>query len=567
MGTSRLSHQDSSDGFLGSLTRWFEDETRDDEESVERRQSVAAEESFALISAGHHERHGGDLPVAATNPGLIHQAVRQVLIQGGLVDLFNPMQISKLHGESWRALSKALIAWSCPQSWLTAAAPGCPAIGDSGRIDCQANDAVIPPSVAAWHQVADPIFALELLTNTTCMPLSPSQNIAQIWPEVSTHFERLLQYVIAGGGGSQQQFIERLIVNTIRLCVRLIGNGDLLPTLLKLVQLLSKLPESLFAMYCERIACGLLVLVKDSDLPHSGLVAIFALLKRIAESSKSPEACSAGIECLNHWLDDDQELARLLSLQQFPDLLMALKAFSIHSGNPAYTTALGHLSSLVPQLARGARNVPQARSHWQLLWVPTLHTLADIAKNGSQKSSAQAFVYLQRLLLERGTDLALPWDEVAFPVWKECLEQVLFPLLQNDATDHDLDGSRCASAAQLVCRVVLTHMSDWLRPASDAFAILLLRLVHILVSEASAQKPSREQLIESLKNLLFVISADPSSGELASPNHGESVLEAVWGVVTPVFPQLRPDIQQILCPDLGANEAAADRKAAESADI
>jgi len=548
-GMSRLSQQDSSDGFFGSLTRWFEDETRDDEESVERRQS-AAEESFALITAGHHERNGGDLPVAVTNPGLIHQAVRQVLAKGGLVDLFNPTQISKLHSESWKALAKALVAWSCPQSWLAASIPGGPAMGDSVRMPLGADDAIGAPSVAAWREVADPILALELLTNMACMPLGPGQKVAQIWPQVSTHFERLLQYVIAGGGGAQQQFIERLIVNTLRLCIRLIGNSELVPALLKLALLLSKLPERLFATYCERIACGLLVLVKESDLPHSGLVAIFALLKRIAELSNNPGACSAGIECLNYWLNDDQELARLLSLQQFPELLLALKAFASHSSSPAYTAALGHLSCLVPQLARGARNVPQARSHWQSLWVPTLHALADIAKEGSQKSSAQAFVYLQRLLLERGTDLALPWDEVPFPIWKECLEQVLFPLLQIDtSSDRDADGSRCASAAQLICRVVLTHMSDWLRSASDAFAIVFLRLAHILVSEASAQKPSKEQLIESLKNLLFVISADPSFGELASPNQGQSVLEAVWGVVSPVFPHLRQEIQQILCPE------------------
>jgi len=247
---------------------------------------------------------------------------------------------------------------------------------------------------------------------------------------VSTHFERLLQHVLAGGGCGERQFIERLIVNTIRLCIRLGGNAELVPMLLTLTLNLSKLPAALFSLYSERIACGVLVLLQETSLPHSGLRTIFTLLKRISETPGNAGACSAGLECLNYWLSDDAELARLLSLQQFPELLATLRAFAMQSSTPASFSALEHLSTLVPQLARGARSLPNAPSHWQSLWVPTLHVLADIAKEGAQKSSAQAFVYLQRLLLERGADLSLPWEQLPFDAWKECAEQVLLPLLR-----------------------------------------------------------------------------------------------------------------------------------------
>merc|ERR1711920_295448 len=243
----------------------------------------------------------------------------------------------------------------------------------------------------------------------------------------------------------------------------------------------------------------------ETNLPHSGLCAIFALLKRISDFPIRLGACTAGIECVNYWLSDDQELSRLLSLEQFPELLTTLKAFAQQNSTQASATALEHLSTLVPQLARGARCLPQAHGQWQSLWIPTLHALADLANEGSQKSSAQAFVYLQRLLLERGTELSLPWEQVPFAVWKECLEQVLFPLLQQTPTQagaEDIDGSRRASAAQLICRVVLTHMPDWLRCSPDGFPVLFLRLLHILVSEATLPSPSVEPLVESLKNLL-----------------------------------------------------------------
>ncbi|CAE7753231.1 GBF1, partial [Symbiodinium pilosum] len=299
------------------------------------------------------------------------------------------------------------------------------------------------------------------------------------------------------------------------LCIRLIGNTELVPTLLLLTQHLSRLPAQHFAAHAERIACGTLVLVQEANLPHSGLCNIFALLRRISEFPAGVGACSASIECLNFWLSDDQELSRLLSLQQFPELLRTLKAFASQNSTPASATALSHLSTLVPQLARGARSLPvEAQSQWRSLWVPTLQALADIARDGSQKCSAQAFVYLQRLLLECGTELSLPWEQLEFSAWKETLEQVLVPLLQSHpaegtantalASSQEVATLRQANAAQLVCRVLLTHMPSWLRSSPDGFPVLFLRILHVLVSEATADKLP---LVESLKNLLLVISA------------------------------------------------------------
>ena len=53
------------------------------------------------------------------------------------------------------------------------------------------------------------------------------------------------QHVIAGHGVAETQFIERLIVNTLRLCIRLIGNQELVNTLLMLTQRLLNALRSL----------------------------------------------------------------------------------------------------------------------------------------------------------------------------------------------------------------------------------------------------------------------------------------------------------------------------------
>eukprot|EP00439_Symbiodinium_sp_Y106_P032293 s1615_g3.t2 len=564
---------DSGDGFLESLARWFEDETRDDEEE----EASDGRLKDDLIGTHFGARPGGDasdaeveaLPVNCTDPGLVHQKVKAYVARSGFVEVLGATGIAKVSAESLQCLAKALVQLSKPSRWVSQ--------GQSPTAAEPADE--VQAGRASWHEVADPVFCLELLTNLTCTPLPASHCLSHIWPLVSTHFEKLLQYVIAGNGLSEMQFIERLIVNTLRLCIRLIGNSELVPTLLLLTQHLSRLPAQHFAAHAERIACGTLVLVQEANLPHSGLCNIFTLLRRISEFPAGVGACSASIECLNFWLSDDQELSRLLSLQQFPELLRTLKAFASQNSTPASATALSHLSTLVPQMARGARSLPvEAQSQWRSLWVPTLQALADIARDGSQRCSAQAFVYLQRLLLECGTDLALPWEQLEFNAWKECLEQVLVPLLQSHPAEgadgaaltpgsQEAAATRQANAAQLVCRVLLTHMPSWLRSSPDGFPVLFLRILHVLVSEATAET-AKLPLVESLKNLLLVISADPAFGELPSPKQGETLLEAAWGVVSPALPELRREVQLILDPsaeDRAPEEVAeADSGAAKT---
>merc|ERR1712048_1174669 len=177
-----------------------------------------------------------------------------------------------------------------------------------------------------------------------------------------------------------------------------------------------------------------------------------------------------------------------------------------------------------------------------------------IAKEGAQKSSAQAFVHLQRLLLERGTPLSLPWEELPFEAWKECLEQVLMPLLQTVRGDErtsqpaEVAATRQASAAQLLCRVVLTHLPDWLRTSPDGFPVLFLRLLHVLVNEAVTSTHAREPLEQALKNLMLVISADPVFCALPSPTQGETLLQASWAVVSQSLPDLQKEVNFILNP-------------------
>mmetsp|Transcript_5377 Transcript_5377/g.12984 ORF Transcript_5377/g.12984 Transcript_5377/m.12984 type:complete len:1528 (-) Transcript_5377:74-4657(-) len=487
------------DGFFETLSRWLDDEIGDSEESDEDvrtpRRRTEDEDLLNLdILHRRHEQGPGSpgassegvqpLPVTSSDdPAVIHQQVKHFVMKSGFVEVFLPSGLTRLPPEILHLLAKTLVQLARPSSWSASSASNPSA---SGAADAPASPSQWAPQTpqqqqqqqqqraaeacgAAWHEVADPIFCLELLTNMTCMPLSPGQSVSQLWPLVSTHVQRLLQHVISGNGAAEQQFIERLIVNTLRLCIRLIGNAELVPTLLSMLQLLTRLPPQLFHLYSERIACGLLLFFKERSYMWSS----------------------------------------------------------------------------------------EAHDTWQALWLPTLHALAHVASNGSQKSSAQGFVNLQRLLLEKGTDVALPWEQLPFSAWEECLEQVLLPLLKDPTEPTSEDAAqapgrspdRQANAAQLICRVVLTHLPDWLQTSSEGFSVLLLRVLHTLVSEAAAPKPGREPLVESLKNLLLVLSVDPSLQHIPSPRQGEPFLEVIWSVVTPLFPTLQREIMLIINPE------------------
>jgi len=557
---------------MESLARWFDEETKDLESPGSRPSDIDLGMVPALPGSPQ-------MPMSSRDPADAYVQVKKYVAHCGFVELFTLATLSRLPPESLQVLAQVLVARSRPRAWSSGVAPPqsamSPNIGTGNRSSGDTSPGATSPEAPSfgvggeggqWHEIADPVFALELLTNMTCMRLSASQSVSQIWPLVSTHFERLLQFVISGEGSGELQFVERLIVNALRLCISLIGNNELVATLLSLLQHLSKLPPSFFAPYSERIACGLLVFVKQTSLSSTGASVIFSLVKRICELQDCVGAGLAGMEILHYWMNDDQELSRLLSQQHFPELLATLKAFAMQNSTPASAMALDHISSLVPQLARGTRNLPQTTGgSWQALWVPTLSTLSHVALEGSQKSSAQAFVSLQRLLLERGTELSLPWEQLPFSGWKECLEQVLFPLLQaqtrtasGDVPCAELVAARQANAAQLLCRVVLTHLPDWQTSSPDGFPALFLRLLHVLVSEAtSASSLAGEPLLQSLKNLLLVISMDPTFSQMSSPQHGTRLLDASWSVVSPLLPDLRREIALILDPSLAEEVIAA----------
>eukprot|EP00434_Breviolum_minutum_P042048 symbB.v1.2.037409.t1/scaffold5514.1/size26277/1 len=174
------------DGFLESLARWFEDETKDEDE--EEAESGRPQDDLLFSSAPPFPAQGSkngveasapSLPVDATDPGLIHQKVKQYVARSGFVEVLGHGGIAKLPADSLQGLAKALVQLSRPSKWFTQASPEVQAAGQSSE----------------WHEVADPVFCLELLTNITCMP-SPSTSstsLSHIWPLVSTHFERLLQ--------------------------------------------------------------------------------------------------------------------------------------------------------------------------------------------------------------------------------------------------------------------------------------------------------------------------------------------------------------------------------------
>ncbi|CAE7506670.1 GBF1 [Symbiodinium sp. CCMP2456] len=323
---------DSGDGFLESLARWFEDETRDDEEE----EASDGRLKDDLIGTPFATRPGGDassdaeveaLPVNCKDPGLVHQKVKAYVARSGFVEVLGATGIAKVSPESLQCLAKALVQLSKPSRWV--------AQGQS-------------PTTA---EPADEVQALSFLRISPARRCRLATACRKTQPIEVAH--------MASGEHSLREASPGLTAVGVHAFVEIACPAFR--------------SSRRKARRAETIACGTLVLVQEANLPHSGLCNIFTLLRRISEFPAGVGACSASIECLNFWLSDDQELSRLLSLQQFPELLRTLKAFASQNSTPASATALSHLSTLVPQLARGARSLPvEAQSQWRSLWAPSL---------------------------------------------------------------------------------------------------------------------------------------------------------------------------------------------------
>ncbi|CAK0845343.1 unnamed protein product [Prorocentrum cordatum] len=83
-----LGRMESSDGFLESLARWFEDETRSDDDDATPSAAGPGSSLLAGLVAQQPQEASEDLPVSCTDPAEVFRQVKQYVGRSGFVDLF-----------------------------------------------------------------------------------------------------------------------------------------------------------------------------------------------------------------------------------------------------------------------------------------------------------------------------------------------------------------------------------------------------------------------------------------------------------------------------------------------
>jgi len=142
------------------------------------------------------------------------------------------------------------------------------------------------------------ILFLELLTNTA---LANQQRISLIWQPLHVHFQQLLQSIQYPSLSS-----ERIVVNQLRLCLRLAPVDAINADLMEGVRCIPSLPASVLKSLADRISVGLLTLLRanaNNIKQREDWRSILSLLQEFA--SMAPSASRPALESMSFLLREE----------------------------------------------------------------------------------------------------------------------------------------------------------------------------------------------------------------------------------------------------------------------
>eukprot|EP00742_Colponemidia_sp_Colp-10_P009616 GILJ01010503.1.p1 GENE.GILJ01010503.1~~GILJ01010503.1.p1 ORF type:complete len:1514 (+),score=239.29 GILJ01010503.1:28-4569(+) len=416
------------------------------------------------------------------------------------------------------------------------------------------------------HDQFSAVFCLELLTNMT---IANEHRINLIWPLVAAHFERILT-----ASSSLTLHLERVVVNLLRLCIRLIHREELGPSLFSALELMCRLSDDMLFQLADRIAAGLAVLVNMSSGSTRALPGWQVVLNLLSRFAHHPTAATAGFEALTDIVKDLPDFSIPLSICLQAILAFVRQSDAITDQTMAAVDLLSVVGDKIGFLKRVHKgvapssspppkdrdiNAPLEQEEWMHLWLPVCQAISSLCRDVRREVRLDALgVLTKTLLVPSSVCIENP------QAWRICFEQVLFPLISDKEFTSGMSGSALTlpsnqrndddiriKAATVVCRVFLRQLSV-LTNLPD-FHHLWLKLLKILLeatpsrTQTSPTPPKesvttlQESLYEHLKNLLLVASVDGCL-DIASQRCGQDVWDMTWSVLTPVYPTLKYEL-------------------------
>ncbi|KAJ3153537.1 GDP/GTP exchange factor for ARF [Geranomyces variabilis] len=464
------------------------------------------------------------------------------------------------------------------------------------------------PSPVPIKYDASAVFLFELIIG---IAIHNRDRIASVWPKILSH----IQGIVSNAAPQNTILLERAIVNLFWLIIRVGHKDDMLVKLIDALGLLGALPQDLFNSIALQLMAGVTATLKSDPSLVTRIKKWDGVLALLARAATVPSASRASFEATTLLVSDGAEgsCVNAETFGECVDLLIGFAAAARVSTQapqqqqqqqPVASMATGSasprtrsVSSPAGVVQGSAPNSPTLRSHanqaaidqalralemlfclhykipdmvqeagmkmnraFYEFWLPVLSGLSQQAYHPSREVRQLALTHLQRALLS--PQLETGCGPVSPQIWADCFENVLFPMLEElvrpEMTRLDpaaMDETRMRAAA-LLCKVFLQYFG---RVAElPELGALWGRILEFMRRYMTAGGPEylREAVIESLKNMLLVMSTQ-GIFQPPSQEHGRHYVEPnLWGPTWDYIDSFHPELRAELFPPVSAAQPA-----------
>jgi len=189
-------------------------------------------------------------------------------------------------------------------------------------------------------------------------------------------------------------------------------------------------------------------------------------------------------------------------------------------------------------------NVADEAEVWKQYWLPVLSGFRALCVDMRQDVRNHAMTFLQRTLLSSHIQFLSP------QAWRNCFQQVLFPLLTDLLTsfsNNDIEETRLR-ASVLLSKIFLQYLPKL--TLLDDFLTLWLEILSFFERYIKADFSDRlaEEIPEALKNIMLVMSA---TGIFKGDANGQEIWDLSWKTIDCFCPHLKADFLSKAGPVLG----------------
>ncbi|KAF0700826.1 Aste57867_8677 [Aphanomyces stellatus] len=327
------------------------------------------------------------------------------------------------------------------------------------------------------------MLALEWSTNVVLVNL---HRFGSLWPLMHGYVAAVL------AENSKPLLVERVVVNVLRVCIRLFHDADARPLLLDTLVLLKSLDSPMWQVLAERVATGLQLLLKANlmymhTLSFQTWEMLFGLLGLVAQY---PSGWTATLDAIRQ-LQQDGVPKEMVGL--WTGVCMRL----INQRTGVEGEALKLLYAVANSEAADG------------CWIDLMRILLSYLQDERPAVAKMAWDCLYRSLM-------VPGVKIASPVWKDCFEEIIYTLDDRSRPSHGTTkDTRDMSlySTTLLSKVFLYNIHTLAE--LDCFDELWLNVLTRLATKLQTPPPTVPQDVEvyettlhSLRNLLVVMTAE-----------------------------------------------------------